>query len=244
MIDFKCPKCGTEMSSPGSLAGQLDTCPSCAEKVHVPHAQEMKPAGVKPPAPPPPSMAPNRETKGCPYCGEEIKQVAIVCRFCGMNIMSGQSTRGQARTPTSAPPPIVSHVAEETLWEGNPTRWSYFGAYFLAVLLIPVLVGIPFLIWAILDRKRTVYTISNKRVIQKRGIIGRTFSEVDLKDIRNVLVEYGVVGRLLGFGDVGLGTAAQAGIEIKMKGCENPEHVRRVVVDAKERAQQLSYRTE
>ena len=35
MIDFKCPKCGEEMSVPDSLAGQTEACPSCGRDVAV-----------------------------------------------------------------------------------------------------------------------------------------------------------------------------------------------------------------
>jgi len=155
-----------------------------------------------------------------------------------MNLASGETTRTQAHGVRSAGP---VQVAERILWQDNPTHWAYLGVYVLTAILIPVVIGIPLLIWAILDRKHTVYTLTNKRVTQKRGIIGKDLSEVDLKDIRNVLVKYGVLDRILGIGNIGVGTAAQAGIEIKMNGCRNPERVRQLIVDAKDRARELSY---
>ena len=35
MIDYKCPKCGEAMSSPDSMAGGKETCPSCGENATV-----------------------------------------------------------------------------------------------------------------------------------------------------------------------------------------------------------------
>jgi len=202
-------------------------------------AQEFKSVVGQSPSPPPlPSTPPNDGTKACPYCGEEIKQVAIICRFCGTHLASGETIGAQAHGVRSAGP---VQVAERILWQDNPTHWAYLGVYVLTAILIPVVIGIPLLIWAILDRKHTVYTLTNKRVTQKRGIIGKDLSEVDLKDIRNVLVKYGVLDRILGIGNIGVGTAAQAGIEIKMNGCRNPERVRQLIVDAKDRARELSY---
>jgi len=122
---------------------------------------------------------------------------------------------------------------ETILWEDNPAHWAYLGFYVLGAILIPLLIGVPLLIWAMLDRKHTVYTVTSKRVVQKRGIIGRDMSEVELKDIRNVVVKYGILDRLLGIGNIGLGTAAHSGMEIKLKGCRHPERVRQLIVDAK-----------
>jgi len=245
VIHFACRQCGKDVQAPDHAAGKMGKCPSCGAKVQVPKAHEPKSVGIGPPSPPPlPSTPHNDGTKACPYCGEEIKQVAIICRFCGMNLLSGETTRAQGHGVRSAGVASPAQVPERTLWQGNPTHWAYLGSYVLAGILIPVVIGIPLLIWVILDRKHTVYTVTNKRVTQKRGIIGKDLSEVDLKDIRNVLVKYGILDRLLGIGNIGLGTAAQAGIEIKLNGCRDPERIRQIIVDAKDRSRELSHQAE
>ena len=77
-----------------------------------------------------------------------------------------------------------------------------------------------------------------------RGIIGKDLSEIELRDVRNVLVKYGILDRLLGIGDVGLATAGHAGVEIKLTGCRDPERIRKIIVDAKDRLGASSYRAE
>jgi len=179
--------------------------------------------------------AANDDQKACPFCGESIKRAAKICRFCGMDLATGQNvwTKGSGPRPAGeeAPCPAV----EEPLWQDNPSNWAYFWLYLIAAILIPAVVGIPLLIWAILDRRRTVYTVTSRRVIQKRGIIGSYLSEVDLEDIRNVIVEYGVTDRLFGIGNIGVATAGQGGIEVKLLGCSNPEGVRQLISEAKHR---------
>jgi len=244
VIHFTC-RCGKEVQAPDSAAGKIGKCPTCGAKVEVPRPEvrDTDPVGAVSP-PPLPAESRNGGTKACPYCGEEIKQSAIICRFCGMNLVSGETTRAHGHGANTPGPPTPAQAPERTLWLDNPTHWAYLGIYILAGILVPVLIGIPLLIWAILDRKHTVYTVTNRRVTQKRGIIGKDLSEVDLKDIRNVLVKYGVLDRLLGIGNIGLATAGHAGIEIKMNGCRDPERVRKLIVEAKDRAREVSYTTE
>jgi len=43
MIDHTCGKCGAEMSSPDSLAGQAETCPQCGNVTRVPQAPAQVP---------------------------------------------------------------------------------------------------------------------------------------------------------------------------------------------------------
>lgn len=184
---------------------------------------------------PPSETPPNQGTKACPYCGEDIKQSAIICRFCGMDLVSHNATRSRSPKAGTSKAPAREREAEQVLWEANPSHWAYLPVYLLGAILAPFVIGVFLLIWAILDRKHTVYTVSNRRVIEKRGIIGRNLSEVNLNDIRNVIVKYGVLDRLLGIGAVGVATAGQAGVEIKITGCKDPQSVRRLIVDAKDK---------
>jgi len=246
-IDVTCGGCGKLLHVPEKAAGRKGKCPHCGAVVQVPPLDappiiEAALVGEPSVEEPSPARAAAADAKDCPYCGERIKSAAIVCRFCGMHLVTGETTRGP-----SAPPRVIDARASEPesiLWQGSPTNWAYAAHYILAILLIPFVIGIPILIWVILDRRCTVYTVSNKRVVQKRGIIGKALSEVDLKDIRNVVLQYGVLGRLLGFGNLGLATAGTGGIEILMRGCKNPDYVRSLVVEAKERAQHGVYRVE
>jgi uncharacterized membrane protein YdbT with pleckstrin-like domain len=71
------------------------------------------------------------------------------------------------------------------------------------VLILPTF-GIA-LVLAIYEwlRLRTLeYGVTNKRVVSKKGIIGRQTEEMKIGSIETVEIDQGVLGRILGYGDV------------------------------------------
>lgn len=74
--------------------------------------------------------------------------------------------------------------------------WPIFYTALTAGLLLP---------FAIVEYFRLRFLemgVTNKRVIQKRGIISRRTDEMKLRSIETVEIDQGIFGRLLGFGSV------------------------------------------
>jgi len=95
-----------------------------------------------------------------------------------------------------------SLVAGETiLHRARVSWWSQAGYLVLGVLLL-VVVGLVFLIWAWIRVRSTELAITNRRIIAKFGFVKRHTVEINLEKVESLRVEQGVWGRILNFGTI------------------------------------------
>ncbi|MEI6490249.1 MAG: PH domain-containing protein [bacterium] len=87
---------------------------------------------------------------------------------------------------------------------------SFFVFNFTNVLFLTIIVGGVVLIGGIfltkLSYQRTLYVITDKRVIIQSGIIGRDFKSIDYDRIQNVSVKVGIVGIIFKVGTINIFT--------------------------------------
>ena len=79
---------------------------------------------------------------------------------------------------------------EIVLAKAKVTFWIYF-------MIIPY-----FVIFAFIKRWTTEMALTNRRIIYKSGLISRNTTEISLKKVESVGVKQGVLGRILGYGQV------------------------------------------
>ena len=94
----------------------------------------------------------------------------------------------------------------------------------LVVLLAIAGVGATVLI-GFVKRVATSYTITNRRLHIKKGIVSRTIQETRLERVQNVNVTQGVLQRVFQIGDVDFDTAAGDDYNFTFSGVAEPQEV-------------------
>ena len=62
-----------------------------------------------------------------------------------------------------------------------------------------------------LDWRFNRFYLTNLRLIKERGIIGKSFMTINLKNIENITCSFGIWGRIFGFGDLIIESAGTHG---------------------------------
>lgn len=135
---------------------------------------------------------------------------------------------------------------EQIIYQGHPS-WKALFAFYLKGLLVGVIIALVakligqgfasvFIILLVvlagtfvigfIRRVATVYTITNRRLNIKRGIIARDIQETRLERVQNVNYSQNVFQRMLNVGDVDFDTAASDADNLFVfNGVDNPQHV-------------------
>ena len=99
-----------------------------------------------------------------------------------------------------------------------------------AVLVVFVVV----LVWGLIRRIATTYTITNRRLTIRSGLLSRELHEPRLERVQNVGSRQRVLERLLGVGTVDFDTAGGAAYDFSFRGVEDPTAIVRTVNSALE----------
>jgi uncharacterized membrane protein YdbT with pleckstrin-like domain len=77
---------------------------------------------------------------------------------------------------------------------------------------------------------RSDYLALTKRaIIRRSGLFNKQERAVPLNQVQDISIDYGIIRRLLGHGDIRIETAASGGTEVIMKNIDKPEDFRSMV---------------
>jgi len=104
---------------------------------------------------------------------------------------------------------------------------------FLNVAVAALVVGgLGVLGWHILRYLNQEYVLTNRRVVQVAGVLNKTSTDSSLEKINDARLSQSVFGRIFGFGDLDILTAAETGVE-RFRMIRNPIGFKKAMLDAK-----------
>jgi uncharacterized membrane protein YdbT with pleckstrin-like domain len=140
---------------------------------------------------------------------------------------------------------IKLHPGEQLIFEGHPSWRAILGFYLKGVviavvaafvakiagagsgtvfLIVLVILGLTILI-GFLKRVSTTYTITDRRLNIKRGIVSREVQETRLERVQNVNYQQSLYQRVMQIGDVDFDTAATDDYNFIFAGVADPDEV-------------------
>ncbi|MFC6835102.1 PH domain-containing protein [Halomarina ordinaria] len=114
---------------------------------------------------------------------------------------------------------------EEVLWSGKPHVYSIVPALVVGIPLSLVLVGIPIVVGAYLNRENTVYLLTSEGLYRKQGILSRDVRKIGFEKVQNTSFTQGPLGTYVGYGNVDISTAGGAGVEMRFQSVPDPKSV-------------------
>lgn len=190
-----CPHCQEAFQVDRQHVGKTTTCPGCGNDFVI--------------------VNPNLQP--CPDCFATISKRAESCPRCGAVLQAAVAARAAKGNSFSGD--------EKILQEFNPSAINYLWVIILGIITIPMVFGIFILLYAYINIKYTAYRITDRRIIASIGFLAKTQREIWIEDIRGAVLIQSIFQRMAGIGTIEIGTAATAGVEMKLEGIKNPQKI-------------------
>ena len=182
-MNIKCPHCSEQYEVDHGLVGQKVKCEKCENTFEVK----------------------NDRLFPCPDCFALISKRAAVCPKCGAPLSPNE---GNASLEAIGRDDLST---EKSVNIYHPSALNYLWSIILGIILLPVAIGLFILLFILIEIKCTSYELTSHRIIIRKGWIAKAQNEIWIKDMRAVNLVQSIWQRIIGVGDIAIGTAASAG---------------------------------
>lgn len=219
MITYLCPHCKRPLEVDDELAGRKAACPHCNGVGDVPRTPARS-DGVPVARPAAVSAAALEEDRAVkmglpPDAGPEQTVMTVHPAMFRARPVAGAVVLGLTLGG------IVLIVMG--LVPSPATGWGVAVGGFLAAVGV-IWIGV----WKV--RSATVaLTITNKRTVERRGLLSRTTREILHDKVQDLQVSQTFVQRMLKVGSIGVSSAGEAGVEIEVADLPDPVRIREVI---------------
>lgn len=150
-------------------------------------------------------------------------------------------------------PAVAAAVEDEReIWSGRPS-WRgrmailvpgvlltilalvvllWAGASATVTLVVVALVALVTVVWAFLETIRWRYTITDRRVFVRHGLVSVQEQTARLERVQDITLRQTLFDRLFGVGSLQIDTAGSSGGALEFKALIDPAHVREVLDNA------------
>ena len=119
----------------------------------------------------------------------------------------------------------------------EPSIWrDLFGWLGLALLVI----GLLWLVQIYLAWYSQDYLVTNRRVIKVEGILTKRSADSSLEKINDAVLEQGILGRMMGYGDLDIMTAAEESVD-RYRMLSQAQTFKRTMLDEKHKLEQEAF---
>lgn len=178
-IRFECPHCHEIIAGDESSYGQRVNCPKCQATILIPAA----PISTEPPTArliPEPAAA-------APLVPEEVKQETDIFNLSPVaRAFPGQILLGVI---------FIGLAVGLAIW-AQKYSWPPW------VALVPLAIGVLVLLALWMRMKSCRYRLTTQRLFIRRGWLARHVDELELYRVKDVVVDQGILQRVLGYGTV------------------------------------------
>ncbi len=100
------------------------------------------------------------------------------------------------------------------------------------IVLILVVGGLLYIGWQILRWRNEEYVVTTRRVLQLEGVINKRVLDSSLEKINDAVLTQSLFGRMFGFGDLDILTAAETGIS-RLRMLKDADDFKRAMLESK-----------